>query len=136
MKPVIDLEVKIYVDGKSDEAKALSAWEQLIGSLKTRGNNIKFGHVRVGDVCCQFLMGWFFVCNRTHERCCYFKNLRLRCANRSYGRNRQVFTSLNEAQNMTTKWLWCYNHRRPHSKIGRITPIQRLGLYQQRQAAH
>jgi hypothetical protein len=51
MKPAIDLEVKIYVGGKSDEAKAISTWEQLIGSLKTRGEVVKVGHVRVGDIC-------------------------------------------------------------------------------------
>ena len=39
-----------------------------------------------------------------------------------------LFDSLDEVQNFATSWLWTYNHDRPNTGIGRITPIQKLAL--------
>lgn len=37
-----------------------------------------------------------------------------------------AFDSIAQAQDMATKWLWCYNNERPHSAIGGMTPIMKL----------
>ena len=36
------------------------------------------------------------------------------------------FESINEVQDYATKWLWIYNHERPNTAIGGITPKQKL----------
>jgi putative transposase len=36
-----------------------------------------------------------------------------------------IFSSIEELQNLSTQWLWCYNNRRPHIANGRITPVQK-----------
>ncbi len=36
------------------------------------------------------------------------------------------FESINEVQDYATKWLWTYNHERPNTAIGGITPKQKL----------
>lgn len=52
MKPAIELTTKIYVGSKQDETKALATWEQLIGSLKARGNaTSKVSAVHPDDIC-------------------------------------------------------------------------------------
>ena len=38
--------------------------------------------------------------------------------------NQHLFESLEHAQNEATKWLWCYNHNRPHMSLGGFTPMQ------------
>ena len=37
-----------------------------------------------------------------------------------------LFGSLEEVQQLATKWLWHYNHNRPNMALGGITPIQKL----------
>lgn len=39
--------------------------------------------------------------------------------------NRHLFGSLEHMQKLSTEWLWTYNHRRPHTANGRITPVQK-----------
>lgn len=39
-----------------------------------------------------------------------------------------LFDSLEEIQDFATKWLWTYNHDRPNTGIGGITPKQKLAL--------
>jgi putative transposase len=39
-----------------------------------------------------------------------------------------LFASIDEVQELATKWLWSYNHERPNMAIGGITPIQKLAL--------
>jgi putative transposase len=39
-----------------------------------------------------------------------------------------LFDSLEEIQDFATRWLWTYNHDRPHMALGGITPIQTLAL--------
>ncbi|KQQ35958.1 transposase [Duganella sp. Leaf126] len=39
-----------------------------------------------------------------------------------------LFDSLDEIQDFATRWLWTYNHDRPHMALGGITPIQKLAL--------
>lgn len=36
------------------------------------------------------------------------------------------FESIAEVQDYATKWLWIYNHERPNTAIGGITPKQKL----------
>lgn len=36
------------------------------------------------------------------------------------------FDSIGDVQGYATQWLWIYNHERPNTTIGGITPKQRL----------
>lgn len=40
--------------------------------------------------------------------------------------NHYSFESITEVQDYATKWLWTYNHERPNTAIGGITPKQKL----------
>lgn len=42
--------------------------------------------------------------------------------------NQYVFSYINEVQDFATRWLWIYNHERPHMGLGGITPMQKLAL--------
>jgi putative transposase len=37
-----------------------------------------------------------------------------------------IFSTIREAQNYATRWLWTYNNERPNMAIGGITPIMKL----------
>ena len=37
-----------------------------------------------------------------------------------------LFESLERAQELATEWMWSYNHERPNSAIGGITPYMKL----------
>jgi putative transposase len=37
-----------------------------------------------------------------------------------------LFDSLDEVQDVATRWIWTYNHERPNMGIGGITPMQKL----------
>ena len=37
-----------------------------------------------------------------------------------------LFESIEHAQELATKWMWCYNHERPNSAIGGIPPVMKL----------
>lgn len=39
-----------------------------------------------------------------------------------------LFDSIDEVQEFATRWLWTYNHERPNTAIGGITPKQKLAL--------
>ncbi len=39
-----------------------------------------------------------------------------------------LFESIDQVQDFATRWLWTYNHERPHMAIGGITPKQKLAL--------
>ena len=39
---------------------------------------------------------------------------------------RTLFDSINQVQDMATRWLWTYNHERPNMALGGITPMQKL----------
>jgi putative transposase len=39
--------------------------------------------------------------------------------------SRYLFDSIEEVQDYATRWLWRYNHERPHTAIGGLTPVQR-----------
>ena len=39
-----------------------------------------------------------------------------------------LFESIEEVQEMATRWLWIYNHERPNMALGGITPMQKLAL--------
>ena len=39
-----------------------------------------------------------------------------------------LFDNLDEVQRFATRWLWAYNHERPHMALGGFTPIQRLAM--------
>lgn len=39
-----------------------------------------------------------------------------------------LFESIEDVQEFATRWLWTYNHERPHMAIGGITPKQKLAL--------
>ena len=39
-----------------------------------------------------------------------------------------LFDTLEEVQEYATRWLWTYNHERPNTAIGGITPKQKLAL--------
>jgi putative transposase len=39
-----------------------------------------------------------------------------------------LFESLDEIQDFATRWLWTYNHDRPHMALGGMTPKQKLAL--------
>ncbi|MGD9843005.1 MAG: integrase core domain-containing protein, partial [Steroidobacteraceae bacterium] len=39
-----------------------------------------------------------------------------------------LFSSISEAQDSASKWLWTYNHERPNMAIGGITPMQKLAM--------
>jgi len=41
---------------------------------------------------------------------------------------RTLFDSINQVQDMATRWLWTYNHERPTMALGGITPMQKLAL--------
>jgi len=36
------------------------------------------------------------------------------------------FSTIQEAQNTATQWLWTYNNERPNMAIGDITPAMKL----------
>ena len=38
------------------------------------------------------------------------------------------FESIEEVQDMATRWLWTYNNERPNMALGGITPMQKLAL--------
>ena len=42
--------------------------------------------------------------------------------------NQYIFTTIEEAQDAATKWLWTYNNERPNMAIGGITPKQKLAM--------
>ena len=42
--------------------------------------------------------------------------------------NQYLFSTIEEVQNMATKWLWSYNNERPNMAIGGIPPRQKLKL--------
>ncbi|WP_131865448.1 IS3 family transposase [Biostraticola tofi] len=42
--------------------------------------------------------------------------------------NQYVFSYIAEVQDFATRWLWTYNHERPHMGLGGITPMQKLAL--------
>ena len=37
-----------------------------------------------------------------------------------------LFESIEQAQELATDWIWSYNHERPHSSLGGITPQMKL----------
>lgn len=37
-----------------------------------------------------------------------------------------VFESVEQAQELATRWLWRYNHERPHMGLGGITPMMKM----------
>ena len=37
-----------------------------------------------------------------------------------------LFESIEQAQELATKWMWSYNNERPNSAIGGITPQMKL----------
>jgi putative transposase len=39
-----------------------------------------------------------------------------------------LFETIEKAQQIATEWLWTYNHERPNTGIGGITPAQKLQL--------
>ena len=39
--------------------------------------------------------------------------------------NQHLFTCIEEVQNYATKWLWFYNHERPHTAIGGVPPCSK-----------
>ena len=39
-----------------------------------------------------------------------------------------LFESIEQVQEEATRWLWTYNHERPHMALGGITPMQKLAL--------
>jgi putative transposase len=41
---------------------------------------------------------------------------------------RTLFDSIEQVQDMATRWLWTYNHERPNMALGGITPMQKLVL--------
>ncbi len=41
---------------------------------------------------------------------------------------RTLFDSIEQVQDMATRWLWTYNHERPNMALGGITPMQKLIL--------
>ena len=45
---------------------------------------------------------------------------------RHEGFDDHLFGSIEYAQQTATEWLWLYNHERPNTAIGGITPIQKL----------
>ena len=42
--------------------------------------------------------------------------------------NQYLFESIQEVQSYATRWLWTYNHERPNTAIGGITPRQKLAM--------
>ena len=38
-----------------------------------------------------------------------------------------LFESIDEMQDLATKWLWTHNNERPNMALGGITPKQKLG---------
>lgn len=40
--------------------------------------------------------------------------------------NQNIFDSIEAVQDYATQWSWFYNHQRPNTALGGITPIQRL----------
>jgi len=39
---------------------------------------------------------------------------------------KNIFETIEEAQNQATQWLWTYNNERPNMGIGGITPAMKL----------
>ncbi len=37
--------------------------------------------------------------------------------------------NIEQAQELTTKWLWTYNNKRPHSSVGRVPPRYLLSAF-------
>ena len=46
-----------------------------------------------------------------------------------------LFDSINQVQDAATQWLWIYNHERPNTAIGGITPAQALSRHLSGQSA-
>ncbi len=44
--------------------------------------------------------------------------------------NQDIYTEIEEVQNVTTKWLWTYNNERPNIALGGFTPMQKLAMEQ------
>jgi putative transposase len=42
--------------------------------------------------------------------------------------NQHLFASIEQAQDLATRWLWTYNAERPHMALGGITPHQKLAM--------
>lgn len=42
--------------------------------------------------------------------------------------NQHLFASIEQAQDLATRWLWTYNAQRPHMALGGITPHQKLAM--------
>jgi putative transposase len=42
--------------------------------------------------------------------------------------NQYLWESIEQVQHHATRWMWQYNHERPHMALGGFTPIQRLAL--------
>jgi len=40
--------------------------------------------------------------------------------------NLHLFDSVEQAQNITTQWLWIYNNQRPHFALGGIPPRSKV----------
>jgi transposase InsO family protein len=40
----------------------------------------------------------------------------------------KTFDSIADAQVQLDRWVWHYNHERPHQSIGRMPPIERFQL--------
>jgi len=38
----------------------------------------------------------------------------------------EKFPTLSQAQELATEWMWSYNHERPHTALGGITPQMKL----------
>jgi putative transposase len=39
-----------------------------------------------------------------------------------------LFETLEDIQDLATRWLWTYNHDRPNMVLGGVTPKQKLAL--------
>jgi putative transposase len=39
-----------------------------------------------------------------------------------------LFDSIEQVQDIATRWLWTYNNERPNMALGGITPMQKLAL--------
>jgi putative transposase len=46
--------------------------------------------------------------------------------------NQDIFKSLEEVQDKSTRWLWHYNHERPNMALGGVTPYQKRMMLNQR----
>jgi len=41
---------------------------------------------------------------------------------------RTLFDTIEQVQDKATRWLWIYNHERPNTALGGITPAQKLAM--------